>query len=113
MDCLWAWIWTSSWTRWSALEPELLEAIDSWLGDLPVGAVAHSRELGDVLLFDWGEDGDTLRCRPIESKGLGEAREFDDLDASQPISFTSRIDFEYALPEEGAVDLDAGALGEA
>jgi hypothetical protein len=84
----------------SALEPEVLQAIDAWLGELPIGAVAHSHGLGEVLLFDWGKDGSTMRCRPVVSGSLGEAQMVEDLDASQPISFSSRMDFEYELPEE-------------
>ena len=65
------------------------------MGQTPIGAIAHSRSKGKVLLFDYGEDGDTLRCREIFDDGLGEVLPLLDLDEAQPIIFESRLDFPY------------------
>jgi hypothetical protein len=86
----------------SGVESVVMEAIQSWLGEHPIGTIATSKKMGEVLLFDYGEDGTTLRCREIFQDGLGDPTEIRDLDRSEPIHFTGRTDFEFELPDAEA-----------
>ncbi len=85
------------------VDPEVKEFVLSWLGDTPVGTIVTSGSMGDVLLFDHGAKGDSLRCREIHSSGLSEVKPLDDIDPSAPVRFESRIDFEY---EPIVIDID-------
>ncbi len=89
--------------RWAAgVDTEVLEGVLGWLGDQPVGAMATSKRLGKVLLYDYGEDGEMLRCREIFDDDLGEVVVLRDLDEDQPIVFSGRFDFAYTEePEDG------------
>ncbi len=83
----------------SGVESVVMEAIQSWLGEHPIGTIATSKKMGEVLLFDYGEDGTTLRCREIFQDGLGDPKVLHDLDPSEPIHFSGRTDFEFELPD--------------
>jgi len=83
----------------SGVDAVVLDSVLAWLGEEPVGAVAHSRSMGRVLLFDRGEDGQTLRCREIYDDGLGEPVPVIDLDESKPIVFEGRVDFPFEEEE--------------
>jgi len=86
-----------------SVDADVHEFVLNWLGDTPVGTVVTSESMGEVLLFDHGEQGDELRCREIQSNGLSEVKPLDDIDAGAPVRFESRIDFEY---EPIVVDID-------
>ena len=82
------------------VDSEVMEALVSWLGEAPIGAIAHSKRMGEVLIFDYGQDGDAVRCREIFVDGLGEVKVLHDLDASKPILFNGRTDFVYEPSDE-------------
>lgn len=82
----------------TGVESMIIDAIVSWLGDAPIGAIATSKTMGDVLIFDHGEDGDIIRCRELFRDGLGDVKVVHDLDSSKPMRFESQIDFEYDAP---------------
>jgi len=82
------------------VDTAVLDAVLAWLGDPPLGAIAQSRSMGDVLLLDHGEDGETLRCREIFEDGLGEATVLHDFQEHKPVVFGSQIDFAYEEPDE-------------
>ena len=84
----------------TGVDTAVVEALVLWLGDFPIGTIAQSKRMGDVLLFDHGEEGDVLRCREIFDDGLGEVKVLHDLDPSKPIRFTSRTDFAYDPAED-------------
>ncbi len=86
-----------------SVDDEVKEYVLGWLGDSPVGSIVTSQSMGDVLLFDHGPTGNELRCREILSTGLSEVKPLDDIDASAPVRFESRIDFEY---EPVVIDID-------
>ncbi len=86
-----------------SVDDEVKEYVLGWLGDSPVGSIVTSQSMGDVLLFDHGPAGNELRCREILSTGLSEVKPLDDIDASAPVRFESRIDFEY---EPVVIDID-------
>jgi len=86
------------WTQ--GADEEVLEAVLGWLGEHPVGAMATSKRLDKVLLYDHGEDGETLRCREIFDDGLGDVVELHDIDEAQPIIFSGRFDFAYTEESE-------------
>ena len=81
------------WT--TGADTKVLEVVLEWLGDKPVGAMATNNRSHKVLLYDHGEDGQTLRCREIFDNDLGEVAELHDLDEDQPIVFSGRFDFAY------------------
>jgi hypothetical protein len=87
-----------SWVQ--GAEPEMLKTVISWLGDTPVGAMATSKRLDKVLLYDHGEDGETLRCREIFEDGLGDVILLRDLDKDEPIVFSGRFDFAFTAEDE-------------
>jgi hypothetical protein len=87
-----------SWVQ--GAEPEMLKTVISWLGDTPVGAMATSKRLDKVLLYDHGEDGETLRCREIFEDGLGDVVLLRDLDKDEPIVFSGRFDFAFIAEDE-------------
>ena len=84
----------------SGIEPEVMETVVEWLGETPIGALATSKRLEQVLLFDNGEDGKTLRCREIFEDGLGEVVALRDIDPDKPIVFGGRFDFAYTDESE-------------
>ena len=77
-----------------------MNSVLAWLSDIPIGAVAYSRSMGRVLLFDHGEDGETLRCREIFDDGLGEPQPLLDLDETKPIVFEGRVDFPFEKEDD-------------
>ena len=81
-------------------DPEVLQAVIDWLGDKPAGAMATSKRLDKVLLYDHGEDGESLRCREIFEDGLGDVVVLRDLDEDQPIVFSGRFDFSFTSEDE-------------
>ena len=85
----------------SGVESAVLDSVLDWVGDIPIGAVAHSHSMGRVLLFDHGEDGETLRCREIFDDGLGTPQPLVDRDENKPIVFEGRIDFPFEENHEG------------
>jgi hypothetical protein len=82
------------------IDVAVLDAVLEWLGETPLGAIVHSRSMGEVLLLDYGEDGETLRGREVFDDGLGEVRVIRDIQEDKPIVFSSRIDFAYEDQEE-------------
>lgn len=86
-----------------SIDPTVADAITDWLGDHPVGTIVTSQSMGEVLLFDRGTDGESMRCRQVMRDGLSEVKPLDDLDPSAPIRFASRLDFEY---EAVVIDID-------
>jgi hypothetical protein len=82
------------------IDVAVLDAVLEWLGEAPLGAIVHSRSMGEVLLLDHGEDGETLRGREVFDDGLGEVRVIRDIQEDKPIVFSSRIDFAYEDQEE-------------
>lgn len=86
-----------------SIDPTVADAIIEWLGDHPVGTIVTSQSMGEVLLFDRGTDGESMRCRQVMRDSLSEVKPLDDLDPSAPIRFASRLDFEY---EPVVIDID-------
>jgi hypothetical protein len=86
------------WT--TGADTEVLEVVLEWLGDKPVGTMATNNRSHKVLLYDHGEDGETLRCREIFDNDLGEVTELHNLDEDQPIVFSGRFDFAYTDESE-------------
>ncbi len=84
------------------IEPELVEALLRWLGDVPVGSVVRTAGHEAVLVFDVDQDGETLRGRPIAYGELGPPEALGEVDHGHPITFASRID----LQVEGEVELE-------
>jgi len=82
------------------VDSAVMESLVAWLGEVPIGTIAHSKRLGEVLIFDYGQDGDILRCREIFVDDLGEVKVLHDLDPTKPIYFTGRTDFVYDPPED-------------
>ena len=92
------------------IEPELVEAVLQWVGEQPIGAVGHSQDLGRVLLYDMGDDGKTLRCRPIYDSELGEVVPCPDLDPERPIYFDSRRLFVELVEENEGDEMEEEVL---
>lgn len=84
----------------AGVDEEVLDAVLNWLGDHPVGAMAISKGMGNVLLYDNGENGTTLRCRRVAGDEVGEIAVLGDLDEDQPIVFSGRFDFAYTDDSE-------------
>lgn len=82
------------------VDSAMMEALVMWLGDVPIGSIAQSKRMGEVLIMDYGQEGDVLRCREIFIDGLGEVKILHDLDASKPICFTGRTDYVYEPSED-------------
>ena len=62
--------------------------------------MAISKGMGNVLLYDNGENGTTLRCRRVAGDEVGEIAVLGDLDEDQPIVFSGRFDFAYTDDSE-------------